>query len=321
MTTERVTVTGVADYAVEGSTITFECETAAPDPVTPRTVPVTLTVYGPRTFRFELRANPEVPADDEYPELDFDAVAKPVALDVTETDDSVVIDTGALRISVGTAEWSFAVEDADSGETVFAEQRSDPDVFGRQRVEPLGFTQAEINHNPRRVAEAGTAFRLSPGERIYGAGEQFTEFDRRGQEIELWHEEPLGTETGRAYKNIPFHLSTKGYGLLVDTTARVTYDFGRESTASGTVAVDDDTFAFVFFYGPEFPDVIRRYTGSSRLSTGARSSRRTGRSSVGGGSARSRSPVTCSTWIRSGCGIARPATWSGTPTSSPTPRG
>ena len=261
MTTERVTITGVADYAVEGSTITFECETAAPDPVTPRTVPVTLTVHGPRTFRFELRANPEVPADREYPELDFDAVAEPVDLDVTETDGSVEIDTGALRITVGTAEWAFAVEDADSGETVFAEQRSDPDVFGRQRVEPLGFTQTEINHNPRRVSEAGTAFRLSPGERIYGAGEQFTEFDRRGQEIELWHEEPLGTETARAYKNVPFHLSTEGYGLLVDTTARVTYDFGRESTASGTVAVDDDAFAFVFFYGPEFPDVIRRYTG------------------------------------------------------------
>jgi alpha-D-xyloside xylohydrolase len=222
---------------------------------------VTLTVHGPRTFRFELRANPEVPADREYPELDFDAVAEPVDLDVTETDGSVEIDTGALRITVGTAEWSFAVEDADSGETVFAEQRSDPDVFGRQRVEPLGFTQTEINHNPRRVSEAGTAFRLSPGERIYGAGEQFTEFDRRGQEIELWHEEPLGTETARAYKNVPFHLSTEGYGLLVDTTARVTYDFGRESTASGTVAVDDDAFAFVFFYGPEFPDVIRRYTG------------------------------------------------------------
>jgi len=260
MTTERVTVTGVADYAVDGDTITFDCETAAPDPVTPRTVPVTLTVYGPRTFRFELRANPEVPADEGYPRLDTDAVATGVDPEVTEVEGAVVVDTGALRIRVGTDEWAFAVADAGSGETVFEEQRADPDVFGRGRVEPLGFTQEEINHNPRRVAETGTAFRLSPGERIYGAGEQFTDFDRRGQEIELWHEEPLGTETPRAYKNIPFHLSTAGYGLLVDTTTRVNYDFGHTSTASGTVAVADDTFAFVFFYGPEFPGIIRRYT-------------------------------------------------------------
>ncbi|GGJ10404.1 hypothetical protein GCM10008995_20280 [Halobellus salinus] len=260
MTTERVTVTGVADYTVDGNTVVFDCDTAAPDPVTPRSLPVTLTVYGPRTFRFELRATPEVPADDEYPELDIDAVATGVDLGTTETEGSLVIDTGALRITVGLDEWAFTVADADTGETVFEEQRSDPDVFGRRRVDPLGFTQAEINHNPRKVTETGTAFRLSPGERIYGAGEQFTDFDRRGQEIELWHEEPLGTETGRAYKNIPFHLSTAGYGLLVDTTARVTYDFGNESTASGTVGVDGDTMAFVFFYGPEFPDIIRRYT-------------------------------------------------------------
>jgi alpha-D-xyloside xylohydrolase len=260
MTTERVTVAAVADYAVDGDTITFDCETAAPDTVTPRSVPVRLTIYGPRTFRFELQANPEAPTDAEYPRLDTDSVAVDVDPEVTETDDSLVIDTGALRLTVGLTEWAFAVDDADTGETVFEEQRSDRDVFGRSRVEPLGFTQTEVNHNPRTVTETGTAFRLSQGERIYGAGEQFTEFDKRGQAIELWHEEPLGTETPRAYKNVPFHLSTKGYGLLVDTTARVTYDFGRDSTASGTVAVADDAFAFVFFYGPEFPEVLRRYT-------------------------------------------------------------
>ncbi|MEF8780861.1 MAG: glycoside hydrolase family 31 protein [Haloferacaceae archaeon] len=260
MTTERITITGVADYALDGNAITFECETAAPGPVTPRTVPVTLTVYGPRTFRFELQATPEVPDDDEYPRLDTDAVAADVDLGTTETGGSLVVDTGALRITVGLREWAFEVADADTGETVFEEQRSDRDVFGRQRVEPLGFTQEEINHNPRKITETGTAFRLSPGERIYGAGEQFVEFDRRGHEIELWHEEPLGTETARAYKNVPFHLSTTGYGLLLDTTARVNYDFGHDSTASGTMAVADDTFAFVFFYGPEFPEILRRYT-------------------------------------------------------------
>jgi alpha-D-xyloside xylohydrolase len=260
MTTERVTVTGVSDYVVNGDTITFDCETAAPDPVTPRTVPVTLTVYDPRTFRFELRANPEIPANEEYPKLDTDAVATNVDPEATEVEGSLVVDTGALRITVGLEEWAFTVADADTGEAVFEEQRSDYDVFGRQRVAPLGFTQRKLNHNPRKVTETGTAFELSPGERIYGAGEQFTDFDRRGHEIELWHEEPLGTETARAYKNIPFHLSTEGYGMLLDTTARVNYDFGYESTASGTIAVDDDTFAFVFFYGPEFPEVLRRYT-------------------------------------------------------------
>ncbi|WP_049986155.1 alpha-xylosidase [Halobellus rufus] len=257
---ERITVDAVADYAVEDRTVRLECDVVAPESATPRTVPVTLQLYGPRTFRFELQANPEVAAESEYPPLDTDAVSTEFDLNVVETDETLRLETGALDLSIGLDEWSFVVRDADTGDVVFEEQRSDPDVFGRQRVEPLGFSQEEINHNPRRVTETGTAFRLSPDEKIYGAGEQFVEFDRRGRELDLWHEEPLGTETERAYKNIPFHLSSKGYGMLVDTTARVSYDFGKSSTASGTVSVGEDRFAFVFFYGPDFRDVIRRYT-------------------------------------------------------------
>ena len=257
---ERITVDAVADYAVEGHAVHLECDVAAPETVTPRTVPVTLEVHGPRTFEFELRANPEVDAEHEYPPLDTDAIGGNADFDATEADEALIVETGALDITIGLDEWSFAVADAETGETVFEEQRADPDVFGRQRAEALGFSQEEINHNPRRIAEAGTAFRLSPDEKIYGAGEQFVEFDRRGRELDLWHEEPLGTETERAYKNIPFHLSTNGYGMLLDTTARVRYDFGKSSTATGTISVADDRFAFVFFYGPDFRDVIRRYT-------------------------------------------------------------
>jgi alpha-D-xyloside xylohydrolase len=260
MTSERITVAGVTEYVVEDDTICLDCDLAGPETITSRTVPVTMTVYDPRTFRFELEANPEGATESEYPPLDTDAVSSSVDLDVTEAGGTLTVETGALTIAVGLDEWSFTVRDAETDETVFEEQRADVDVFDRHRVDALGFSQEEINYNPRRITETGTSFRLSPGEKIYGAGEQFVEFDRRGRELELWHEEPLGTETERAYKNIPFHLSTSGYGLLLDTTARVHYDFGKSSTASGTMSVADDELAFVFFYGPDFRDVIRRYT-------------------------------------------------------------
>ncbi|WP_276274030.1 alpha-xylosidase [Haloarcula litorea] len=258
MTSERITVAGVDEYAVDGNRIRFDCAIEAPETVTPRTVPVELTFYDPRTFRFELQANPEVPDVGEYPDLDTDAVASDLDLTVAERDGTLTVETGVLTVEVGLDEWTFRVLDGD--ETVFEEQRDDPDVFGRPRVGPLGFAQEEINHNPRRVSETATSFGLAPDEKIYGAGEQFVEFDRRGRELDLWHEEPLGTETERAYKNIPFYLSTRGYGLLLDTTNRVRFDFGKRSTASGTMSVDDDTLSFLFFYGPEFRDVLQRYT-------------------------------------------------------------
>ncbi|UTF52664.1 glycoside hydrolase family 31 protein [Natronosalvus rutilus] len=258
MQRERLTVSAVESYDLEDDTVRFECAVDGPPDATERTWPVTLRFYDDRTFRFELETVPEVRAERTYPEYDESALETSVDIEATERDGSLYLETDVLTVVVGLDEWSFRVDNEDG--TVFEEQREDLDVFGEDRVAPLGGVQEKINHNPRRMAETGTGFRLRPDEKFYGVGEQFVEFDRRGRTIEAWHEEPLGTETQRAYKNIPFHISTDGYGFLVDTTARVTYDFGAESTASGTVAVDDDQFAFVFFYGPSLKDIVRQYT-------------------------------------------------------------
>ncbi|MFC4248344.1 alpha-xylosidase [Natribaculum luteum] len=258
MKRERLTVSAVESYDIEDGTVRLECAVEGPPEATERTWPVTLRFYDDRTFHFELETNPEVSADRPYPEYDESALEEPVDLTTAEHDGELHLDTGVLTVIVGLEEWRFRVEDENG--VVFEEQREDQDVFGVDRVEPLGGVQEQINHNPRRMAETGTGFRLTPDEKLYGVGEQFVEFDRRGRTIEAWHKEPLGTETERAYKNIPFHLSINGYGLLVDTTARVTYDFGTESTASGTITVDDDRFAFVFFYGPSLKEIVRQYT-------------------------------------------------------------
>jgi alpha-D-xyloside xylohydrolase len=257
----RSTVSGVSSYDVDGDTVHFDCEIDAADADVsePWSLPVTLQFYDPSTFHFVLEVNPETTTAPDYPEYNPEAVSAPVELDVTENDETLDIETDRLCIVVGIDSWSFRVEALD-GTVLFEEQRADFDVAAQHRVEPLGFTQERINNRARRVDETGTAFRLSPDEKIYGVGEQFVEFDRRGREIEAWHEEPLGTETPRAYKNIPFHLSTNGYGMLVDTTSSVSYDFGKTSTASATVGVDDDRFAFVFFYGPDFRDIVETYT-------------------------------------------------------------
>jgi alpha-D-xyloside xylohydrolase len=281
-------VVAVEDYDVTERAVTFRCETEPGETRLtdqPWTVPVTIEFFDPSTFRFELQANPESrvapPAESDresYPDLSPEAIRDPVDLSVERVGDGngdsydgdeddgdpsgdrVVLETEALRIVVGLDEWSVRVEDRE-GTVLFAEQREIVDARGNARTSPLGFETEEINEGPRRVTETGTAFRLSADERIYGLGEQFTGFDRRGRAFDLWHVEPLGTDTQHAYKNVPFHLSTDGYGLLVDTTSRVRYDLGQTSTASGSIAVAEDRFSCVFFYGPSFKQILRTYTG------------------------------------------------------------
>lgn len=270
---QRTTVIGVTDYAYTSDSVTLDCriddEFSATDwkyredaDVGGRTVPVTLEFYNSSTFRFEFQANTEAGSTETLNDLDEAVIRDDVDLDVTETEGQLRVETSALRVAVGLDEWSFAVTEPD-GTVLFEEQREDIDVRGDLRVEPLGFSEVVADTGPDKVATTGTAFDLVPDEGVYGLGEKFVEFDKRGREITSWTVEPYGTETENSYKNVPFHLSTRGYGLLVDTTNRVEYDLGKTTTASATINVHDDTFAFVFFYGPSFKEILREYTALS----------------------------------------------------------
>ncbi|MDQ0887929.1 alpha-glucosidase (family GH31 glycosyl hydrolase) [Paenibacillus sp. V4I9] len=59
---------------------------------------------------------------------------------------------------------------------------------------------------------------LSVGEYVYGLGERFTSFTKNGQSVDMWNRDG-GTSTEQSYKNIPFYLTNKGYGVFVNTVA------------------------------------------------------------------------------------------------------
>ncbi|MFB6227666.1 MAG: TIM-barrel domain-containing protein, partial [Halobacteriales archaeon] len=224
------------------------------------TVPISIRFYDDSTFRFELQANPEADRPDRLVDLHEDRIDRSVSLAVDTVDDELQISTGTLTLHLGIEEWSFEITGAEDS-TLFREQRADFNAKGETRVDPMGFTDSVVNRWPYAVTAAGTSFVLGPDERFYGFGETFSDFDKRGQRVESWVTQPNGCESPDAYKNVPFYLSTRGYGLLVDTPEKVTFDLGMTSTTSGEITVQDDTFSFVFFYGPEFPDIIETYTG------------------------------------------------------------
>src|SRR4051812_47937431 len=55
-------------------------------------------------------------------------------------------------------------------------------------------------------------FSLAPGELIYGLGEHFGPLVKNGQALDLWNEDG-GTNSEYSYKNVPFYLSSRGYGV------------------------------------------------------------------------------------------------------------
>ena len=103
---------------------------------------------------------------------------------------------------------------------------------------------------------------IGVGELLYGTGERFTPFVKNGQSVEIYNEDG-GTSTEQAYKNIPFYISNKGYGVLVNHPERVSFEFGTENVTKASFCVEGGNLDYFFFNGPTMKDVLTRYTDLS----------------------------------------------------------
>ena len=103
---------------------------------------------------------------------------------------------------------------------------------------------------------------LAVGEHIYGLGERFGAFVKNGQSIDIWNADG-GTNSEQAYKNVPFYLSSRGYGVLVDDAGPVSYEVGSENVAATQFSVPGERLRYEVYGGGTPLEVIERYTGRS----------------------------------------------------------
>ncbi len=100
---------------------------------------------------------------------------------------------------------------------------------------------------------------LGVGELIYGMGERFNAMIRNGQSVDIWNEDG-GTSTNHSYKNIPFYISNKGYGIFVNHSEKVSFEVATEAVTKVEFSVPGESLDYFFIDGPEMKDVLRRYT-------------------------------------------------------------
>jgi alpha-D-xyloside xylohydrolase len=100
---------------------------------------------------------------------------------------------------------------------------------------------------------------LAVGELIYGLGEHFTPFVKNGQSIDIWNEDG-GTASEQAYKNIPFYLTNRGYGIFINHTGRVSLEIGTEVVDKVQITVPGEELEIFFIYGANPREIIKRYT-------------------------------------------------------------
>lgn len=98
-----------------------------------------------------------------------------------------------------------------------------------------------------------------PNEKFAGTGERFSGMNLSGKTFILENTDGLGVNSRRAYKNVPFYVSSKGYGLLIMTSAPVRLSMADISTRAAQGLVEDDVLDLFFIVGDTMEQIVRKY--------------------------------------------------------------
>ncbi|MFO1339921.1 MAG: alpha-xylosidase [Burkholderiaceae bacterium] len=168
------------------------------------------------------------------------------AVRVEETASHATLTSGALSVDVRKGEgWQLTFREGER-------------VLTRSDWRSLGYLQFSGGQDGpgRHVHEQLT---LSVGEYVYGLGERFTPWVKNGQVVENTNKDG-GTACEQAYKSVPFYLTSRGYGVLVDEAGPVSFEVASEKTARVQFSREGESLAYCVVAGPTQKDVLRRLT-------------------------------------------------------------
>lgn len=132
-------------------------------------------------------------------------------------------------------------------------------VYGEQTITASGRRSTGYVRNDRGEPFIKQQLKLDVGECVYGLGERFTPFVKNGQVVEMWNEDG-GTSSEVAYKNIPFYLTTKNYGVFVNHPEKVSYEIASENVQTVQFSVPGEKMDFLIIGGASMKDVLQNYT-------------------------------------------------------------
>src|SRR5215831_11987189 len=216
------------------------------------TLPFSLTFVTPRTIRLRLSTR-AVPLRD----TDSLMLAGPVPADHSwkvQQDDKVISYKSAYgEVRIIRQPWHIEIYDQGGHLLTRTQNIGDPATF----ITPIPFSFVRrAGDLSRRIA---ATFELQHDEKIFGCGESFTRLNKRGQRINVYTRDGMGTQNEFMYKPIPFFLSSSGYGMFVHTSAPVTFDFGKYYDAHNVIySGDEDLDLFIFLGEPK--DILSEYT-------------------------------------------------------------
>ena len=214
-----------------GVNLTLEITSPAPDILRVRTYHYKGEITD--TPSFELELTQELP------------------LEVSDNEEEIRITSGTLTLVITKKNWSMTY--VRNGEVITKSAGKDLALM------KTDFTGFAYNTTDSEETYMRQMLSLSVGELVYGMGERFTPFVKNGQSIDMWNADG-GTSTEQSYKNIPFYITNKGYGVLVNHPEMVSFEVATEMVTRTEFSVKGGYLDYFLINGPTMKEVLQRYT-------------------------------------------------------------
>ena len=187
-------------------------------------------------------------------------IAKPenVAFTLGETENEITLATSKIIISVDKQTTKISAKFID-GKEFYSQKKQD---FRTGDIHDLALADLEGDYACFESLE------LETDEVVYGLGERFDSLTRNGRTVDFHNKDAVGTTSRRSYLNIPFYLSTKGYGLFLNSSAKTDWQIGTTDLSALQFAVLDSQIDYFVIGGKTPKDIIKGYctlTGFAKL--------------------------------------------------------
>ena len=210
-----------------------------------------VTLSAPRKNIIRVKITHFAGAADHGPHFEtFEEAAEP---EIRIGEDAAFFRSGNLtaRVAVAEGKWQVDFLDAEG-----------------QRLTSTGYhgmcRALKEEEGPCSIQPHGTSYMidsldLGVGETVYGLGERFSAYVKNGQRVDMWNADG-GTASELAYKNIPFYMTNRGYGVFVEDPTEVSFEVASEKVERVQFSVPGETLVYDVIYGGNPKETISLYT-------------------------------------------------------------
>jgi alpha-D-xyloside xylohydrolase len=181
---------------------------------------------------------------------------KPCNADIKITDKEAVMTAGKMTVRVDRENFGFTFEAGGKVLTSCGFRNIGHMRYGRKKSTMFPKDNYLLaDYKPYMVAELS----LGVGECVYGLGERFSAFVKNGQSVDIWNEDG-GTSSQISYKNVPFYMTNRNYGVYVDHTSNVSFEVASEKVSYTGFSVPGEELRFQVISGETPADILKSYT-------------------------------------------------------------